>query len=145
MQASSVVLRLIATAVCVKLTTNLHIKGGWCALGHKVMPSRPRTVLSTQLSHRHNILQPHTPATTSRLTPIANKMFKIFTTSGKSSHQRSKDVWFYLKTGNQKNQHRNNTTIVMKSEISTVYSLCRRFPRPPGPRPRAGGCPGTAW
>ena len=49
-QASSVVLRLIATAVCVKLTTNLHIKGGWCALGHKLVPSRPRTVLSSAIA-----------------------------------------------------------------------------------------------
>ena len=34
---------------CLCKVNNLQIKGGWCALGHKVMPSRHRTVLSSAI------------------------------------------------------------------------------------------------
>ena len=35
---------------CLCKVNNLQLKGGWCALGHKVMPSRPRTVLSSAIA-----------------------------------------------------------------------------------------------
>ena len=51
---------------CLCKVNNLQIKGGWCGLGHKLMPSpsRPRTVLGSSAITITSYNPTHTPATT---------------------------------------------------------------------------------
>ena len=55
---------MLNCSCCLCKVNNLQIKGGWCGLGHKLMPSRPRTVLSSSAIAITSYNPTHTPATT---------------------------------------------------------------------------------